>query len=56
MSNKKWLMILIFMTITSFILGYQLKTFLYTDACLDMGGGMNPDGYGICVVREPATP
>ncbi|WP_230661405.1 signal peptidase complex subunit 1 family protein [Psychrobacter sp. I-STPA10] len=53
MSNKKWLIVLILSTIISFILGYQLKSFLYTDTCLDMGGGMNPEGYGICVVSEP---
>lgn len=32
--------------------GYTLKTFLYNDACLDMGGGMNPGGEKICVVER----
>ena len=56
MSDKKWLIVLILTTIISFILGYQFKSFLYIDTCLDMGGGMNPEGYGVCVVSETTHP
>ncbi|WP_227431228.1 hypothetical protein [Psychrobacter sp. I-STPA6b] len=58
MKQKKWLIIISFVlaSILSFILGYQLKSFLYTDTCLDMGGGINPEGYGICVVTETGSP
>lgn len=30
--------------------GMALQTYLYKDACLDMGGGQNPGGHPICVV------
>lgn len=34
----------------SFWLGILWNTFQYTDICLDMGGGMYPQGSKICVV------
>lgn len=34
----------------SFVAGMTWKSFLYTDICLDLGGGMNPEGYPICLL------
>ena len=35
-----------------FVLGVYWNQFSYKDKCLDMGGGMNPGGYDICVVEK----
>ena len=32
------------------LLGWYAQQWHYTDTCLDMGGGMNPGGYNICVI------
>lgn len=38
--------------IGAFVLGILWKTFWYGDACMDLGGGMNPGGYPICVIEK----
>ncbi len=30
--------------------GWYVHKWHYTDVCLDMGGGINPGGYEICIV------
>lgn len=35
-----------------FFLGMQYQKFIYNNICLDMGGGMNPGNYPICVVKK----
>lgn len=57
MHKRKWLIIILFLlaSMLSFFLGYQFKTFIYEDTCLDMGGGMYPDGHGFCVVAETVS-
>lgn len=35
-----------------FWLGMKWQRFQYVDKCLDMGGGMNPGGSEICVVKK----
>jgi len=34
----------------AFFAGMKWQSFLYTDTCLDMGGGQNPGNYDICVI------
>jgi hypothetical protein len=35
-----------------FWLGIKWQRFSYLDTCLDMGGGMNPGGYEICMIEK----
>ena len=35
-----------------FWLGMKWQRFNYLDKCLDMGGGMNPGGQEICVIKK----
>ena len=43
---------IIFSSGIGFWLGMKWQRFQYLDACLDMGGGMNPGGSEICVIRK----
>jgi preprotein translocase subunit SecD len=36
----------------SFWAGTAFQNARYTDKCLDLGGGRNPDGHSICVVEQ----
>ena len=54
---KKFLSIAIVVSIiislgVGFWLGMKWSRIQYLDKCLDMGGGMNPGGYEICVVEK----
>ena len=35
-----------------FYFGVQYNKFIYHDICLDIGGGINPGGYPICVIEK----
>ena len=39
----------------SFWAGTEFQNALYTDKCLDLGGGKNPAGHSICVVEQHNT-
>ena len=56
MQNRKWLIIILFIlaSMLSFFLGYQLKTFLYEDACLDLGGSIHPNSQ-LCLMNPVNT-
>ncbi len=51
MSCVKKICIGLIVFFVGFILGSRFAVFQYQDACLDLGGGMNPGGYGVCVVE-----
>jgi len=38
--------------VTGIIIGWYAHAWHYKDVCLDMGGGMNPGGYPICVIER----
>lgn len=38
-----------------FIIGMKWQASLYTDICLDMGGGQTPEGSHICIVEKVIT-
>ncbi len=38
--------------IISFVVGMWWQKQIYLDICLDMGGGLNPGGYPICVLEK----
>lgn len=40
----------------AFLAGIKVQQFIYTDQCLDMGGGMNPGNHPVCVVDAAAHP
>lgn len=40
----------------AFWAGMVWQDLLYTDQCLDMGGGRSPGGHAICVLATPSPP
>ncbi len=45
-------LLVVFVAIASFYLGALYHKFAYLDKCLDLGGGLNPERYDICVVEK----
>jgi len=45
-------LLLIITLMVGIFLGIQWEKFNYQDACLDLGGGMNPGNYPVCVVEK----
>lgn len=50
-SRNLWLILLV--ALIAFVAGYSLKGCQYQDICLDMGGGISPENYDICVIEQP---
>lgn len=52
--NRTLIKVLIYASLigSGFVAGQQFERFIYTDICLDMGGGRNPTGYPICVLER----
>jgi hypothetical protein len=43
--------LLVLIILLAFSAGRAWERFRYEDICLDLGGGMYPEGYPICVVE-----
>ena len=52
--KKMSLIIYIVILVAAFFGGRWWQQFIYTDLCLDMGGGTNPNNYPICVLEVHA--
>lgn len=54
--HRAWLLLSLLFASAAFYAGMLWQEESYKDICLDMGGGMAPEGYPICVVEHPSGP